>query len=579
MTDITFAGERTKGQKFFIWLWTELFCDLTIDIYRVKLMNSKTILQELLEVISYVENGVWDISNIKHVSNEAMQLITNDKILKKTNYYASIVQIINELINKQTSEDKLTNVKILISAIINQLENNYFDQLISGLMKSIEEENFEDIEWYTNSLATEVSYRGYSSTYINHMNKKLYDGEAFTKSMENIRSLDGKKQEFTVYFSITSNIANMLPESVLEVSFMNKIDVEVDTKFASFKSEQTDKKFAKVCIKAVDINVASVIARSKLGTALDIVNFGLSKKTNFISIGNRCLVVCKNNFQLLTDSEIVLIGYSKNEDSKLTNVEKNISKIISSSHVSDTSKNKIKSGFRYYRLSKEANNMEHKFLNLWIALEQLVKSSGSHASLIGPVVDYIPKCMSIGYVNLIIRDFIENIYRCNIEIPMSIKEYFDKNNTYKFIELLRNEEFCTILRNKVKENNPLLDYRLEKLKSGLSKSIKVEKLIEKYNKQVDYQLTRMYRIRNRIVHGAAFDLTISGLTSRLLSFVKNTINAMLFQMYYNEELNETLKVFLKYKFTYVQYIETLKKDKKDEMNLEILINPMNLLWP
>ncbi|GLC31170.1 hypothetical protein [Clostridium omnivorum] len=202
-----------------------------------------------------------------------------------------------------------------------------------------------------------------------------------------VRSLRGNSEEYTVYFSITSNIIEHIPEKVLDVWFLDKIDAEVNKKFSSFATEQANKKFGKACISAVDADSAAMIARSKLSTALDLVSFGLSKSTNIITVGNKCLVIARSGFESICNSEIMLTGNSKNDDSKLDNVDRMIFTIINSTDVTENSKNKIKSAFRYFRLIKESNNIEHKFLNLWIALEKLVKASGSLASLIGSVVD------------------------------------------------------------------------------------------------------------------------------------------------------------------------------------------------
>jgi hypothetical protein len=580
MRCITFASGRTSGEKFFTYLWTELFDDFTIDIYRVRSMNSKTILEELLEVTCRVEEGTWDINNVKLVSCEAIKLIENDRVLKNTNFYSSLVHIIGALATNNLPEAEFTKIKILLESIINKLRNTYYDKLVQGLTEEINQGNYDGIEWYTNAVATEVIQRGYSTSYINKISKKLYGTKSFMTCLNSIiKSLGGDLEEYIVYFSITSNIHEHIPNKVLDVSFLDKIDVETSEKASGFTVEQANKKFGKVSINCVDSDAAAMIARAKLSTSLDLISFGLSKNTNFINVGNKCLVIGRSEFQDMCNSEIMLTGYSKNDDSKLDNVDKMLSKIIVSASVTENSKNKIKSAFRYFRLSKEANNIEHKFLNLWIALEQLVKASGSHASLIGPVVDYIPKCMAIGYVSWVIRDVLENIARCRVNVSDTLTEYLDKSNKERFIELMRNEELYSKLIDEVKVVSPLLEYRIIKLKDELSKSSGIQKFIEKFHTEIDYQLVRMYRTRNRIVHGAAFDLTISGLTSSLLLIVNNIINIILFEMDHYSELDEILKVLLKYKFTYVQHIANLKGDKKNLMDLQIIINPLNLMWP
>ncbi|GLC31169.1 hypothetical protein [Clostridium omnivorum] len=150
MRCITFASERTNGERSFTYLWTELFDDFTIDIYRVKSMNSRTILEELFEVICRVEEGTWDSSNIKLVSAEAIKLTEVDRILKDTKFYSSMAHIIGALAVNNTAESEFTKVKILLSSIIEKMKNTYYDNLVEGLVREIEQENYENIQWYTN---------------------------------------------------------------------------------------------------------------------------------------------------------------------------------------------------------------------------------------------------------------------------------------------------------------------------------------------------------------------------------------------------------------------------------------------
>ncbi|GLC31171.1 hypothetical protein [Clostridium omnivorum] len=164
-------------------------------------------------------------------------------------------------------------------------------------------------------------------------------------------------------------------------------------------------------------------------------------------------------------------------------------------------------------------------------------------------------------------------------IPESLAEYIDKANKEKFIELVRNEALYNILIEQIKIVSQLLEYRLIKLREDFSKSDRIQKYIERFRAEIDYQLVRMYRTRNRIFHGAAFDLTISGLASSLLLIVNNIINIVLFEMSHYDELNEILKVLLKYKYTYVQHLANLKGDKRNLLDLDIIISPFNIMWP
>lgn len=89
----------------------------------------------------------------------------------------------------------------------------------------------------------------------------------------------------------------------------------------------------------------------------------------------------------------------------------------------------------------------------------------------------------------------------------------------------------------------------------------------------------MYRYRNKIVHQAAHDLNIAGITTNLLSYLNEILIKLLHELNADYDFSEIHEVFLKYSVTYDKFMAALNKDRNDAMDLEILIDPVRFVWP
>ncbi|MDD3363814.1 MAG: hypothetical protein PHZ03_02410 [Syntrophomonas sp.] len=568
-------GVVNQGQQYFVCRWLELFHCFTIDAFRYRAMNSYSIINELLTVIAGIEKGVWHEMNVKLVCKEALDIIKNDLVLKNSSYIAGILRALQDGINHKAKIEERMRLKIALLGIHTDLKRRYWQALKDGLKSSINYNDFDQIEWFISALATYLIDVGHEREFMyQSCDDILNDSQQrdfpcfYEQLLQKIEPID---IDYTTIMKLNGDYAG-LNGFFLEYEFQNTIDID-NPQVNSFISKEPVL-YAIKHIKAVDPNAAAVIAQTKMANLLDVLYYSHPKAK--ISSDPICLV--KDNEKLfLCNVSANLVGYDPNQN-WLNKANNQLTKILRSSVLSDESKDKLLGTLRYFRLSYACGNTDQQFLNLWIALEHMTKGSENQRSMIDSIANFIPKTLSLNYINRISRDTIENLFRSGINVPEPFRKVIETRNIAEFISLMKEEKTYQEMAISA-SNNSLLFHRLEKLRNILLSSNNIKIAIEKNCEDISHHLARMYRFRNYIVHYAARDLKIMGITANLHTYVRTLLNILLYEISNYECFQDLHGVYMKYQLVFDQYMEGLDKNDPKVLEPTMIANPLLLLWP
>ncbi len=572
-------GIRNEGQRFFISCWLESFNLYTIDVYRFRIMNSKSIIVELQEVLKMVEKGIWDSNNVKLVCEEAIKLISIDKVICNQPYFETLKGIINLGISSASS-DNLQKISIALIGVKEDLNNNYRSRLIEGLKASIEQDKLDSIYWYTKTIATELISIGhdreflYQTCYNLLKDNSILDFDSFYDQLW--IKIGNEAVEYSVLFKLR-NKPDLFKSEILDHKFRENPNIPDfdDPLVTDFLSTGNPKVFSLTKVQAMDPYSAAVIARTKHCSILDLIHH--ANPNSIAIVDYQCLVSRDQEYGFYPSIQPI-DGFYRDSKEWLDKTISQISIIINNDKVSHETKDKLLGALRYFRLSNESTNLEHRFLNLWIALEHLAKTGARHKSVVEPIINYIPRCLAINYISRLINDARASIKHCRINIPNTIKQSIIRKNNIEFIETIRDEARFSLLLN-ASNDVPYLKYRLKQIRETLSSSKNIQNAIEINCWDINHHLARMYRYRNLIVHSAARDLHIAGITSNLYSYVKTMITIILYQLSMYTNLPDILHVYMKYHLIYDQYMSLLSKDKNNNIDIANISNPLRILWP
>jgi hypothetical protein len=195
-----------------------------------------------------------------------------------------------------------------------------------------------------------------------------------------------------------------------------------------------------------------------------------------------------------------------------------IKRLEASNKIQKETVQKMVSAFRHLRLGRDADELEQKFLNYWIGLEYVFSNYEVFDTTINRLKEYFTHSHANAYLKRNLSEFHKDLERLKLldSIPNANEnlEYLKTSETYDFIIDTYFEAF------------PLLAFRAYKYKSMICDK-KISGEILKHRTNLEWHLTRCYRIRNEIVHDAAIHLNIESITGNLKYYLTYILNGLL----------------------------------------------------
>jgi hypothetical protein len=531
----------TIPQQFFIEKVLEMLYRFTIDTYRARVMNPKTIMEEICDLLEgRIKGRIPNNKAILYAILEAQNLLNRkDTYL---NFFPlsleKVKSVIGDLHNEK-NDDKLKKNLIVLRDFYQNHNKDYSKVLLKSIETKINlydsskslEDNFsllDSISTLSNYFVTELMYLGFTKRFLYRKFTNEFNSPGakdFKHSFENIAKVAGfDSEEYNVIFKIeipAEVVTNL--QDIPNISIVQEIDQYIKSKskslnevvmgFATKKLRQTH--FYCLKIIARDVFQALNKGRVKFAENLDLINLGYSGQT--IETWDRVLIINKqgkDNFYTTQPVAYELDGQYKDGDVLYKNIVEAINRIEASSDIKKDSKEKIKSAVRYLRLGNEALEVEHKFINYWFALEHLFSDAltENNDAVINKIKYSFPKLHSNIFLKRIIKDFHDNAIKLKLDTLIP--------NCDADLEYLKDESTYDWIITNLSQTCPLFSFRAIKLKKALFGAV-IDKhsvlgdRITQHRLDLEWHLSRMYRIRNAIVHDASSGKNIISITANL----------------------------------------------------------------
>jgi hypothetical protein len=538
----------TICQRFFIEKSLELLYLGSIDSYRVKLNNPKTILAELKYCLQEYEIGrIKHFHTLKAKDKEKKAAVDEAIALLNGNNpnYLIFNSISFKYIEQLLKTIDENNYKKVISSIEILLDENthYLESVIDGLENLITANNTDIIELekldYTLSiLFSELISKGHSKGFLYKLVygifvKSLNSATKFEDHFRNFKSriLD-TEVEYAVIFRIDTthkvyDSISAIPHHNLSLSDnINGVQLNGAHRkgeLTSFNAPANARKFIHCKITAADYLAALKKARSVLSEYLDVINLGLSGE--FLQIHHRVLVIdsrspLRGDFQ---NNVNILDGKYRVEKDHYLEFTRKLPAIINDLSIVNETKEKIKSAIRYLRLGNQSTEVEHKFINYWIGLEYLFSNYESQ-NTIHRMKDYFINAHALAYVKRNVFNFKKVFSQLSPSVQNLIPSYDPNGDKY-----LREETFFDEVSRNLLASFPLLAYRAMRLKKWFFKGNKpanATEYLKVHKNNLEIHFTRIYRLRNEIIHDAATNTNNEQIASNLryyLTFILNEL--------------------------------------------------------
>lgn len=536
----------TVCQTFFIEKSLELLYLGSIDSYRVRLNNPKSILEELKYCLLEFQIGrIKHFHTIKAKGNDKKAIIDEalSLLINAPNYlsFNSFTQKYLEQLLKNTDE---FNYKKAISAIELLLNENiaYLNEVIDGLGILIDANNpsineLEKIDISLNILFSELISRGFSKGFLFKLVygifvSSLIEGEAFNQHFTNFKTrLLLPSSEFEIIFRIDTT--QMVYDSISAIHNPNLVlaDDISDIKLSSWQAKELKtfsnravaRKFLRINLQASDYFAALKKARSVLSEYLDVINLGLSDE--YLLIHNRALIIDSRSPEkaAFQNNVNILDGKYRVEKDYYLDFTKKLPVILNNPLVHGETKEKIKSAIRYLRLGNQSTEVEHKFINYWIGLEYLFSNYESQ-NTINRIKEHFINAHSLAYVKRNAYSFIKAFGQISGQHQALVPSF-----TVASSNCLKTAAFYEETVQNLLTHYPLLGYRAMKLKQWFFQADKkpnAANYLRKHRANLEIHFTRIYRLRNEIIHDTATNTNNEHIASNMryyLTFILNEL--------------------------------------------------------
>lgn len=550
--------KKEDFQEFFKLRMTEILHKDTLDSYRVKANN---VMSLLIEFRGVLEN--WTLGNIKNYQTvsycleECTDLIKKDTCLDFSFYDKDLFIEEFSIYDKEQRADKnilvsaTMKLKTYVEMCISINKTIYLERLLDKIRQqlffegTIDDTNFSptlrEFDAYVSSFACELLRKGFSKKYLYSFFKYFKQNkyripfrEAFDKMCSTL--VFGEKKRYTVVFKL--NFPHDVSTDTTITDFPNlKASIDESMKSSIIKEigykEEGDRiRFYIMEIDALDSAMAARLCHDELSTIFDF-NLNTFKS---VEVPSTALTFCPKDgiegYNVKLEKVFILdrgdMGMSEDEHSlyeKLKSIEQN-------PIISQDVKDRIIAAIRHLRIGDCQSEIEQQFINYWIALEFIFASSLSKESTFERIKKFFIEISQACYIKrniLYLNTWLIKTHRIQED-----EYYWEKNDVNEFINSI---------------DNILLKYRLLNMKSHLRNGESIKKYLAQHRKNLEQHITRIYRLRNELIHEAAIKQDIANVTSNLRSYLVFVLNQLIFYFNssnYDMKSREMMQFFLTY---------------------------------
>lgn len=567
---------------FFAQRVDELLFHYTTDSYRIPSLSLCGLANEFCTVYRDASKGIINSKNLKYIVDEFNYTLQKDPVAKSI-----LSREYTDRFNKYYGSWDLRTQYENVNYIRRRLGNFAYYHAVVDNLKILITKNKEKkaIDNLSALWVREVIDCGYNENYIYWVLHATF----FRSQVSSIASLeyffekfDFNVHAFDVYIGFSNDMLTIkklfdkMHVQDIKISMLSVADIPSGIQT---RHQKTILKFEG--IKTLDLYSAYEIAYEISTCVADSYAF-FRHDPNLVRI--RGQVVCEDKSVVNIKSKHLL----KYRVSILSAIEseRNADLLLKALFSNSSNRSNLRKIIRIHNSAIGSENINDSLLSLWSLLEALVdqcankatraeseevpKKENTSRSNIENVTEFLIPFLKSSYIQKLVLTFAEDVKHWDIDF---FNKYisangFGKNDaehTFAFIVFETTQDAKNILY-KSTQTYPLLKNRLNVLHDQLCDSRKIKAIISEYEQRVKWNLHRIYRARNYIVHDASGDERLNReLLINLHSYIDTLVSKiieLLIASPYNDSLSD---IILEHKLEISIFDEKLEKQEKEDV--------------
>lgn len=563
---------------FFAQRTEELLFDYTLDTYKPTALNAPSLCEEALLVLADVEANVLDEANFEHVIAELEWAIQRDRVAK-----SMLEADLNRYLPKGETVT-IAKKRLQLSVLAGALNPyRYFERCVEFLKNAIEDESKSDIDELARTLITTLINLGQSKEFLYRSAIEYFyydDTQKFTTSTLGLAGFVEKiypfSHQFDIYFIASSLIETIHNETQhFNIEKLDSLPEEI-VYFATQRgfTKNIDEVFVKINdVTSFDVFSARMTAESRLSKIRDL--FALFSHKFQLRWRDEALVVqlcCEEKPEIVKKHRSSM---EKGFDLTPPVAAKRMNWLLRNLSLAETgSYERFDRVVELHGIGVTNNIPENQLLNLWISIETITPSSLSQ-NKISSVISALKPTLMLNYISGLVEQAASDLiqwdkYKAK-KILKSISRTSLREATLKLLALSELEPKRKELYEALADFH-LLRYRIFRISEILSRPDKVRELLDTHERKVTWQIHRIYRTRNLVVHSGQAPTFIHALIENGHNYLDQIMSQVMLASCGDYHLNQLDQVFEFAKIRYERYERLLANTENfDDSNVLFLL--------
>jgi len=530
-----------EGLLFFAQVVEELLFDYTIDTYKVPAMNSHTLCEELCQTIDDVESGAIRQGAVKPIIEELCDRLAKDPVA-----ISLLGEIRNELISSLNRSDSTAEIKVRAELLRSEFAGKYLDETKRLLKETLADaKQKEKIVSITRTLVTELIALEYSPEYIYFATIQFFFDGRYPAVIDRLSLIDNYFRKFAakelslmVIYRVSDNFEELK-------EFASAQGMKIQSEVPSIRFNKTSTRVATFLSENETLPLFLIMENVKAYDVFAVRGEGDDSIQLLDSLAR--YHVHRQDFKW-SDESLICSGdgrsfgvYNRPVPPTLKRPEQDVhrlSSLINKTFMTVTSKNitreslsRFVRAFLRHDMAIKSAAPESQLLEFWAAIEVLFTTYESGEDKIIQIARGIAPFVSTKFAAKLGADLYLSIKNSEIrealDIIGEVKE--GSNEIEKCIALVAiqtNEDKRDKLY-KILNKHVLLKNRIFYLQDRLSSADMIHNTLVAHNRRVSWQIQRIYRARNLIIHSGRSLPYIRILVENLHSYLDRVLDLLI----------------------------------------------------
>jgi ribosome-binding protein aMBF1 (putative translation factor) len=288
-------------------------------------------------------------------------------------------------------------------------------------------------------------------------------------------------------------------------------------------------------VKALDHVSAREVVESRLNLFINL--FHVFHHRSSLDVCDSCCVNrSSDNYTMILENDTNSL--LKQKDLKANEAASKVDKLLENLSFSkrNNSMSRFMKALELHKLAIKTNEEENQLLDLWAALETLLQNKPeSSLSRIEQISNSLIPFLSYGYIELLVIELFKDLWNWNSEVVDGLIQSVESDTSKRIEGLLKIlvvkefDEKRIELISKL-DKYPLLKNRIFLYNKWFSSPKEMCSMIERHSQKLEWQIRRIYRARNMVIHHGGKPQHLKVLIENMGSYIHAIIEGLEFLM-------------------------------------------------